>query len=196
MRKKFIKAWRLKSASLLLSSGRNSNFSRQFVYSNSGSIIPKQILFPMSTWKVGRLIWSYPLPTRKYFQYFQRVPDPPSYSRRAELVDLHPEIFERKENMNAYQAPVDIPNPKHSSKCDQHTTLCHILLYPEQFPSNSSYENKLATIYRENVSSLYCRFRRSTRRRSYTGKTQHSLVRSKTSRKNWSYISLVDTRSS
>ena len=72
--------------------------------------------------------------------------------------------------MNAYQAPVDIPSSKHSSKCDQHTTLCHILLYPEQFPSNSLYENKLATIYRENVSSLYRRFRRSTRRRRYTGK--------------------------
>ena len=94
------------------------------------------------------------------------------------------EILEQKEYMNAYQAPVDIPSSKHSSKCDQHTNLCHILLYPEQFPSNSSYENKLATIYRENVSSLYCCFRRSTCRRSYTGKTQHSLVRSKTSRKN------------
>ena len=145
MRKKFIKAWRLKSASLLLSSGRKSNFSRQFVYSNSGSIIPKQILFPMSTWKVGRLIWSYPLPTRKYFQYFQRVPDPPSYIRWAELVDLHSEIFEWKEDMNAYQAPVDIPNSKHSSKCDQHAPLRHISC-PESFLSHLLYENKWSTI--------------------------------------------------
>ena len=46
-----------------------------------------------------------------------------------------------KENMNAYQAPVDIPNPKHSSKCDQHAPHRHIS-YLESFSSHLLYENK------------------------------------------------------